>query len=384
MLDCGTVREELSAYIDNELPSAERREIEQHLQVCMGCFKEYMQLQATSAIMRSLREIEPPPGFNDRVKERLRQEEKRGMWQRIARKPWHSLGAAAAALLLVIGAWSWFLDGGLARFPGTLSGPPAVADKEAGLSREAAEVQLFAADADAAAEERAAEEAVLQQSPAPVQEAAKPGDEPGTEEASTLAPADLPAGEEESAVYEIALGPAPEQAAGEAQEQESTARALMLPQGLPSGAEGLVIEISITTEDPEQGRSAVESLAYRNGLEVAGEEENGVTVLEMTVPLHLQRNIIEQLRGIGFVTAETVSDPELGEKVNELSRRQEELRQQQGELNALLASGGSVAERQEWEEELARIQGELETIQEEIGQLEQELPPAVVRIIFTQ
>ncbi|HHY59184.1 MAG TPA: DUF4349 domain-containing protein, partial [Clostridia bacterium] len=242
----------------------------------------------------------------------------------------------------------------------------------------------FAADADAAAEDRAAEEAVLQQSPAPVQEAAKPGDEPGTEEASTPAPADLPAGEEESAVYEIALGPAPEQAAGEAQEQESTARALMLPQGLPSGAEGLVIEISITTEDPEQGRSAVESLAYRNGLEVAGEEENGVTVLEMTVPLHLQRNIIEQLRGIGFVTAETVSDPELGEKVNELSRRQEELRQQQGELNALLASGGSVAERQEWEEELARIQGELETIQEEIGQLEQELPPAVVRIIFTQ
>lgn len=378
MLDCTTVRQELSAYIDDELPSAERQEIEQHLAVCPSCFAEYIQLQATSAILRSLKEIEPPPGFKDRVKERLLKEGKRGIWQKALRRPWHSVAAAAAVLLLVAGAWGLLFDGGLARLPVDLTGPPTVAEKDVSISREAAEVQLFAGEAGE--EEKDASTAALRKAPESDEEAVKDAEAAPQSNAP-------PAEKKEDRVYQVAITSWPE-AAGEtppeaARDPEITARALMLQEEADSGGEGLVIEISITTEDVVQAQEAIESLAYRNGLGVTRREENGLTVLEMMVPVRLQRNVIEQLRGIGFVTGETVSDPETGDRINELSRLQEELLQQQSELNALIASGGPPEEAQKWEEELARIQAELARVQEEMGQLEQELPPSAIRIVLT-
>ncbi|HHW06404.1 MAG TPA: hypothetical protein GXX34_02530 [Clostridia bacterium] len=392
MLDCAAVREELSAYIDNELPSAKRQEIEQHLQRCKGCYDEYIELQVTSAIMHSLRELEPPPGFRDKVAERLRKEENRGIWRKVAKKPWYSLGAAAGILLL-IGAWGLWFDGGWARFPVDLTGQAEIAQEDASTVGEAVEMQLFAGDI--ASEERAAGMEAAGKTPEQNAGAAVAWDEPVIEKAEAPEPSPPPAGEDENRVFEVALRSLPPEAVGETppdhteagagrdeiDKPEADARALVL-QGAPPGGEGLVIEISLTTEAVEQSRHAVESLAYRNGLGVARHEENGITVLVMLVPIHLQRSIIEQLRGTGFVTGEVLSNPELGERINELSRSQEELWQQQSELNALIASGGALEETQVWEEELAKVQAQLKEIEGELQQLEEELPPSEIKIIL--
>lgn len=386
MIDCETVREELSAYIDNELPLSQRQKIEQHLQLCKECYDEYFELQATSAIMRSLREIEPPPGLKEKVQERLIKEEKQGIWQKILRRPWHSLGAAAAGLLLLIGSWNVLFDGGLAKIN---TGIP---------EQDAAEIQYVAedfAEHDSSVNGKSSERVFKpnEEAEAPTMYmAGSPSDTimmaaPDTgADAEEIYDNDSQTAQEEPQTYEVAvtsLPPEPEEeqrAQEEPVPEEPIARVMVLQEDLPSSEKGLEIEVSIKTESAILSQNAIESIANRYGLEITSNNENGVITLEILSPVNMQKSIMEQLREIGFVANEVVSDPELDKKISDLTTSHQELLQQQSELKALIASGGTAEEVEVWQKELAKVKAQIEEVQAELSGLELELSPTLIKI----
>ncbi|MFH1258945.1 MAG: zf-HC2 domain-containing protein [Elusimicrobiota bacterium] len=65
----------LSAYLDNELDSADRRTVCAHLEDCPFCLKELDRLQNTKKIISGLGKREPAPFFETRVISRIRAKE---------------------------------------------------------------------------------------------------------------------------------------------------------------------------------------------------------------------------------------------------------------------------------------------------------------------
>lgn len=389
MIDCESVREELSAYIDNELPSSQRQKIEQHLQLCKRCYDEYFELQATSAIMRSLKEIEPPPGLKEKVKERLFKEEKQGIWQKIVRRPWHSLGAAVAGLLLLIGSWNLLFDGGLAKIHSEIAEQEAaqiqyvaeeLAEKDNSIGGELLQNRVKQTEeADNQAMDMAA-------SPSDTVMMAAPDASAAAEE--TYETANQTA-KEEPQTYEVAVRPLPAEPEEQEAQEESVpekpiSRAMALQADVPLNEKGLEIEVSIKTENSVLGQEAIESIANRYGLEIISTKENGLITMELLSPINMQKSIMEQLREIGFVANEVVSNPELDKKISDLTTSQEELLQQQSELKALIASGGTAEEVEVWQKELAKVQALIEEVQAELSGLDQALSPSLIKITLIE
>ena len=102
------IREELTAYMDEELGSAERRAFEAHLGDCVSCREALRTQAALNEALGSLPTIEPEPGFESRFWARVTGEaETGGGWlARVGRGRllWSAglAAAAAAALLLVL------------------------------------------------------------------------------------------------------------------------------------------------------------------------------------------------------------------------------------------------------------------------------------------
>jgi hypothetical protein len=101
-MDCVKAQEHLHPYIDNALPAAFRRELEQHLQSCPKCNDELTQLRALSRALRSLPQAELPPGFTRDLHNQLATEPKPKQ-PALMRRGWARALAAAAMLVLVIG-----------------------------------------------------------------------------------------------------------------------------------------------------------------------------------------------------------------------------------------------------------------------------------------
>jgi hypothetical protein len=93
------VRARLSAYLDGELPVAERGAVDQHLRACAACARRLEDLAALDAAARAL-PLAAPPGYFERLPARVR--------ARLDPRPRHAwrppawAWAAAAALLLAI------------------------------------------------------------------------------------------------------------------------------------------------------------------------------------------------------------------------------------------------------------------------------------------
>ncbi|MEG6616838.1 zf-HC2 domain-containing protein [Peptococcaceae bacterium 1198_IL3148] len=112
-MKCQDVCENLSAYLDGELDKGEASSIAAHLMACRNCRNEWEQLNTASALLRELPEIEPPPEFMLGLSERLAalpmtvaDEEKTSLSHRIQRmvkKPWYKVAAAAAMFGLAFG-----------------------------------------------------------------------------------------------------------------------------------------------------------------------------------------------------------------------------------------------------------------------------------------
>jgi hypothetical protein len=88
----------LSAFLDGELPAAERAEVEGHVRECAACARELEELAAVDALAREL-PVQAPPGYFEALPGRLRS---RMRARRRARPVALWMAAAAAAILMAV------------------------------------------------------------------------------------------------------------------------------------------------------------------------------------------------------------------------------------------------------------------------------------------
>jgi hypothetical protein len=69
-----TPLEWLSAYLDGQVSSEERRQVEAHLQTCAACRRSLADLQRTVALVQGLEPVGAPAGFGAAIRTRLQQD----------------------------------------------------------------------------------------------------------------------------------------------------------------------------------------------------------------------------------------------------------------------------------------------------------------------
>ncbi len=84
-MECHRIEEKLSAYIENQLSSEEKMQIDEHLKTCSKCSLSLEDLKKTIAYAQGLEEIEPPPWLTQKVMDRVREEaeQKKGILQKL-------------------------------------------------------------------------------------------------------------------------------------------------------------------------------------------------------------------------------------------------------------------------------------------------------------
>jgi anti-sigma factor RsiW len=93
-------RERLSAYLDGELPPAEREAARAHLAACPSCAAALKELSAPDAALRALPAVEPPPFFAARVAAAARGlNEYHGPFRRFLRFPVPAMAALTAFIV---------------------------------------------------------------------------------------------------------------------------------------------------------------------------------------------------------------------------------------------------------------------------------------------
>jgi hypothetical protein len=103
-MDCRTVHDHLSIYLDHDVPLEMRLVLDQHLESCPKCCHELARLHTITTLVRDFPLIEPSPMFLQHVREQVER-----MPQRSMRPFFRRLTAAfplqvAAALVVVVGA----------------------------------------------------------------------------------------------------------------------------------------------------------------------------------------------------------------------------------------------------------------------------------------
>jgi hypothetical protein len=124
-MDCRTVHDHLSTYLDRELPLQTRALLDQHFAACPQCRKELAQLHTVTAWVRDFPRVAPPAAFLQRVCDRV---------ERLPHRPWLPLfrrlaGAlplqAAAMVVVVSAALVWQMTPHLWQGPVREVEPPA-------------------------------------------------------------------------------------------------------------------------------------------------------------------------------------------------------------------------------------------------------------------
>jgi anti-sigma factor RsiW len=110
-MNCERVAEEVTAYLDGELPKDLALQVEAHLKTCPGCAAELHTLRdATAVIAANVPEIELRPEIWHNVRARIedRPASKRGSgWlELLFGRRW--LVAATAAIALTVGIWGYY------------------------------------------------------------------------------------------------------------------------------------------------------------------------------------------------------------------------------------------------------------------------------------
>jgi len=108
-MECQDVRKNLSAYLEGMVSPEDRELIDQHLASCRACSKVLYELNRTGEVLKSLKEVEPPPGMKQKIMARVREEAepKKGFIQKVF-YPLHikvPLEAFAMVLIAVIAVY---------------------------------------------------------------------------------------------------------------------------------------------------------------------------------------------------------------------------------------------------------------------------------------
>lgn len=103
MTDCEKIREEFSGYVDGIIHDLSRKRLEKHLETCILCRSEFVKLQDTIRMVRSLPEMSPPPELRHAVLSRLKTMEPHtlGMQRKTI---YLAVFSAAAVFLLLMAA----------------------------------------------------------------------------------------------------------------------------------------------------------------------------------------------------------------------------------------------------------------------------------------
>jgi len=107
-MDHESIRNKLSAYLDEAVTPVEKAQIEKHLAECAACRETFQELEKTVRHLRNLGELEPPPWLSARIMARVREEAGReqGLLRRLLQVPlrWRlSIEAVALVFLSVTG-----------------------------------------------------------------------------------------------------------------------------------------------------------------------------------------------------------------------------------------------------------------------------------------
>ncbi len=77
-MECGQIQKRMPAYVDGMDSPEERRLIDQHLPSCPSCRKALEEYQKIRERLLSLEEVEPPPGFAQRILAQVEEGETKG------------------------------------------------------------------------------------------------------------------------------------------------------------------------------------------------------------------------------------------------------------------------------------------------------------------
>ncbi len=82
---CSDIENRLPAYMEDLLSTEERKIITGHLASCPRCSRAFADLKKAQQLVRDLKEVEPPPFFEQRIMSRVREEagRKRGILRRL-------------------------------------------------------------------------------------------------------------------------------------------------------------------------------------------------------------------------------------------------------------------------------------------------------------
>jgi Putative zinc-finger len=125
-MDCRTVHDHLSTYLDRELPQQTRAMLDEHFEACHTCRTTLAQLEAVTTWVGDWPRIEPSAAFLQQVcerVERLPQPSRVGLFRRLAGTL--PLQAAAALIVAVSAAVVWQVTPSLWRGQEQETAPPA-------------------------------------------------------------------------------------------------------------------------------------------------------------------------------------------------------------------------------------------------------------------
>ncbi|MDI6787810.1 MAG: anti-sigma factor, partial [Planctomycetota bacterium] len=70
-MNCNSIKTLLNPYIDNELSAEENEMVKQHLQECMDCAEETVELNKVKEMVRTLSAINAPPQLSSAVSQQI-------------------------------------------------------------------------------------------------------------------------------------------------------------------------------------------------------------------------------------------------------------------------------------------------------------------------
>jgi anti-sigma factor RsiW len=84
-MECHSIEEKLSAYIDNQLSSEEKIQMDEHLKTCPKCSLSLEELRKTIVYTQRIKDVEPPSWLTQKVMSRVKKEaeEKKGIMQKL-------------------------------------------------------------------------------------------------------------------------------------------------------------------------------------------------------------------------------------------------------------------------------------------------------------
>jgi hypothetical protein len=103
-MECRSIREKLSAYIENHLSSEEKVQIKEHLEICRHCRASLEDLKITMEFTREIEDVEPPPWLTQKVMNKVREEagQKKGVLQRLFSPLLIKVPLEAAAMIAIV------------------------------------------------------------------------------------------------------------------------------------------------------------------------------------------------------------------------------------------------------------------------------------------